>query len=147
MENRTEALMAEIRRKLHVGLRDTVDLAAIRLREKLGVPYATEGASEPGEYPHRRSGQGQRNTLGEVDQAGDAAAFGFSGSEFGFGGDVVFEAVSTSEQPTRPGALHLFDLTQGISSTGEFIGERLGPAESFEEDLELLRAAFIKGAS
>ena len=107
-------------------MQETVFEAASLMREALSDPYPP--ASEESEYPALRTGQGRVNTIGEVNEETLAGGFGF------VHGQALSPAIPPHEQA---GAAHLTQLV--------LYGGRLGPADLFMENVDLLRAVFTAG--
>lgn len=94
--------------------------------------------SQPGEYPHKETGQGEANITFAVDRVDGelVGRFGVMGEESGFG---PFAGHSV------PGGQHLVHLSHGRHPvTGEFFG-RLGMDRTIPDNVEAMRQAFIEG--
>lgn len=125
--NRSGELKRLIRRRVLGGLFEAVRYASLQLQDRLGDPFPP--ASDEGEYPARRTGQGQANTVHEVNRKELAAGFGY-----------VHEKSTRAVRPphTVPGAGHLTYLA--------LFQNRKGPDDLFMEELDGIRRAFIRGA-
>ena len=123
-------VIREIERRLSHGVLESITVGAESFRDKITAEQSPP-TSDPGEYPHRDTGQAEANVTIGIERAADREVEG----RYGYMGEN--SNVPQFEDQDHIGAEHLDELRQK--------GWK-GLDHSAMEDLDKLRRAFKRGS-